>query len=80
MRDYLDGKLIGLKLKVGRFLERMRDEERGDTNFVSIILIIVIVVGIATIFRKQLAIAVDQVMGQLTTFIGQTDTGAWKGN
>ncbi len=69
MRDYLDGKLIGLKLRAGRFLERLRDEERGDTNFVSIILIIVIVVGIATIFQEQLAIAVRKVMDQLTKFI-----------
>lgn len=80
MRDYLDGKLIGMRLRAGRFLERLREEERGDTNFVSIILIIVIVVGIATIFRDQLAKAVDSVMKQLTGFISESDSSTWGGN
>ena len=71
MRDYLDGKLIGMKLRAGRFLERLREEERGDTNFVSIIIIIVIVLGIAAIFRTQLTEAVNSVMGQLTDFINE---------
>lgn len=71
MRDYLNGKLIGMKLRAGRFLERLREEERGDTNFVSIIIIIVIVLGIAAIFRTQLTEAVNSVMRQLTDFVNE---------
>ncbi|HBA67855.1 MAG TPA: holin, BlyA family protein [Lachnospiraceae bacterium] len=50
-------------------LEELLNEE-GDTNFVSIILIMVIVIAIAAIFREQLTSAVQAVFGQLTEFIG----------
>lgn len=69
MRDYFNDKLIEMKLRADRFIGRLRDEERGDTNFVSIIIIIVIVLGIAAIFREQLTGAVNSVMSQLTEFI-----------
>ncbi len=49
-------------------LEELLSEE-GDTNFVSIILIMVIVIAIAAIFSEQLKGAVDAVFGQLTEFI-----------
>lgn len=45
-------------------------DERGDTNFVSIILIMVIVIAIAGIFRTQLTAAVTNVLGKLTDFLG----------
>lgn len=51
-----------------RLEELMREE--GDTNFVSIILIMVIVIAIAIIFQEQLTNAVQNVFGQLTDFIG----------
>lgn len=69
MREFLDGKLIGMQLRAKRFFSQLAEEEKGDTNFVSIILIMVIVIGIAGVFRKQLKDAVDAVMGQLTGFI-----------
>ena len=59
-----------VKLKTGCFLSRLAEEERGDTNFVAIIIIIVIVLGIAAIFQKQLTAAVNSVMGQLLDFVG----------
>lgn len=68
MRDFLDGKLIGMQLRVRRFLSQLAEEERGDTNFVSIIIIIVIVIGIAGLFQKQLRTAVENVMDQLLDF------------
>ena len=69
MRDFLDGKLIGMQLRARRFLSQLMEEERGDTNFVSIILIMVIVIGIAGIFRRELKIAVEAVLKQLTDFM-----------
>ncbi|MDE6919520.1 MAG: holin, BlyA family protein [Lachnospiraceae bacterium] len=44
--------------------------EEGDTNFVSIILIMVIVIAIAVIFQEQLTQAVEAVFEKLTEFIG----------
>lgn len=46
-------------------------KEDGDTNFVSIILIMVIVIAIAVIFKDQLTSAVQSVFEQLTEFIGE---------
>lgn len=68
MREFLDGKLIGLQLRAKRFFSRLAEEEKGDTNFVAIILIIVIIVGIAGIFRTQLTDAVNNAMRKLLEF------------
>lgn len=70
MRTWIDNKMIEYRLKSNRLLQRLLEEEDGDTNFVSIIVIMVIVIGIATIFRKQLTDAVNNVFGKLTDFIG----------
>lgn len=69
MRTFLEMK----KMQAQRNLRGKMEEilsERGDTNFVSIILIMVIVIAIAGIFRTQLMSAVQAVFGQLTDFIG----------
>jgi len=61
------------KLQMRQALNRKLEEllcEEGDTNFVSIILIMVIVIAIAVIFKDQLTAAVENVFGQLTDFIG----------
>ena len=70
MRTWIDNKMIEYRLKSNRLLQRLLEEEDGDTNFVSIIVIMVIVIGIATIFRRQLTEAVNNVFGKLTDFIG----------
>lgn len=69
MRTFLEVK----KLQAQQILREKMEEilsERGDTNFVSIILIMVIVIAIAGIFRTQLSAAVQSVFGKLTDFIG----------
>ena len=70
MRTWIDNKMIEYRLKSNRLLQRLLEEEDGDTNFVSIIVIIVIVLGIAGIFKDQLTKAVNSVLNQLTDFIG----------
>lgn len=70
MRDFMDKKLLGLQMNAQNYLKQLLEEEDGDTNFVSIIVIIVIVLGIAAIFREQLTDAVELVFGQLFDFIG----------
>ena len=69
MREFLDGKLIGLQLRARRFLAQLAEEERGDTNFVAIIVIIVILMAIAAIFKDQLEKMIDKVFLNLGNFI-----------
>lgn len=70
MRDFLDEKLIDLKLRSRNLWQRLLTDEKGDTNFVAIIVLIVIIVFIAGIFKNQLKDAVDAAFGQLDGFIG----------
>lgn len=46
-------------------------DERGDQTFVAIIVLIVIVVALAGIFREQLEAAANAVFEQLMIFIGR---------
>jgi len=58
-----------LKLAGMNFMERLK-EERGETNFVAIIVIIVIILFIAAIFKDKLKEAVERVFTNLMEFIG----------
>ncbi len=69
MRTFFQIKKLQMRQALNRKLEELLCEE-GDTNFVSIILIMVIVIAIAVIFKDQLTAAVENVFGQLTDFIG----------
>lgn len=69
MKTFLQIKKMQMKQILMEKLEELMREE-GDTNFVSIILIMVIVIAIAIIFQEQLTNAVQNVFGQLTDFIG----------
>ena len=69
MRMFFQIKKLQMRQALNRKLEELLCEE-GDTNFVSIILIMVIVIAIAVIFKDQLTAAVENVFGQLSDFIG----------
>lgn len=69
MRDFLDSKLIGMKLKAWDFMSRLKEEERGDTNFVAMIIIIVILIGVAGVFKIALEDSIKEVFNKLTDFI-----------
>lgn len=69
MKTFLQIKKLQMQQALHEKLEELLSEE-GDTNFVSIILIMVIVIAIAVIFKDQLTAAVQNVFGQLTEFIG----------
>lgn len=56
--------------KLRKSKKEFLNNERGDTNFVAIIVIIVIILAIAVIFRDRLQAAVEAVFGQLDSFIG----------
>ncbi len=69
MRGFLQIKRLGAERYLKEKLEELLSEE-GDANFVSIILIMVIVIAIAAIFKDQLTVAVENVFIQLMDFIG----------
>ncbi|MBD5453552.1 MAG: hypothetical protein HDR30_04375 [Lachnospiraceae bacterium] len=76
MREYLAEKRlaaeVGIMLAARRMKEcakRLVQDERGDTNFVAIIIIIVILIAIAAIFHDALSSAIRKVFQSLEDFI-----------
>ena len=59
--------LWNLRWKV---LEGLINDEEGDSNLVAVIVLIVIILAVAAIFRTQLLGAVNSVFDKLTEFIG----------
>ena len=70
MRNFMDRKMISLQVRAESWLKRFLAKEDGDANFVSIIVIIVIILAVAAIFKDTLLKAVNGVMEQLTDFLG----------
>ena len=70
--NFIEDKIIMGKLKLNKAIESFLSEERGDTNFVSIMIIIAIVLVVAAIFRKQLIAIVTNVMNNVTEFTEST--------
>lgn len=69
MKTFLQIRALKMRRILNEKLEELLSEE-GDTNFVSIILIMVIVIAIAAIFREQLTGAAEVVFAKLLEFIG----------
>lgn len=69
MRKRWIGTMMRSKLWAWDQMERFRESERGDTNFVAIIVIIVIIMAILGLFKEKLKIAVESVFENLTNFI-----------
>lgn len=80
MREYLSDKMWQARGMLLIARERVKEqalklvkEENGDTNFVAIIIIIVILIAIAGIFHQQLSDAIKAVFGNLTSFINESN-------
>lgn len=58
------------KMRCADALENFVTEERGDSNLVSIMVVIVIILAVAGVFRTQLMGAVNTIFTKLTEFIG----------
>lgn len=58
--------------KLAELAKKFLEEENGDTNIVSIIVIIAIVIFVAAIFRDSLEKAVKDVFKNLTSFLSET--------
>lgn len=55
---------------VNGFYQKFVSDEEGDSNMVAVIVLIVIILAVAAIFREQLIGAVNAVFGNLMDFIG----------
>lgn len=65
MLEYMDNQLVRLQVMLACFLQDLKDEERGESNFVAVLLIILIAVAVAFVFREQLLSLVEQVFGAI---------------
>ena len=69
MRDLWMDTAIAMKNRMAKIMEEWRDEQ-GESNMVSIIVMIVIVIAAAGLFRGAIMDAVEKVMKSLSEFVG----------
>lgn len=53
-----------------KFITKFAEDEAGDSNMVAVIVLIVIIIAVAGIFRTSLMEAVTKIMEKLMEFIG----------
>lgn len=64
MLDFMDRQIIRLRSKCEGVLAEL-NEERGDSNFVSILLIVLIAVAVAFVFKDRLIALVGDVFDSI---------------
>lgn len=72
--ENVERKLMNLYVK-GRVnlikaMERFKEEEKGASHLVEIIVVIVVVIAIAGVFQTKLTTSVGKIFTNLDTFIG----------
>lgn len=70
MKQKLDNLYWRLKFEGMESIEEFLKDEEGDSNLVAVIVLIVIILAVAAIFREQLINAVNAVFENLMDFIG----------
>ncbi len=68
----MEEKLDGAKRSVKSFL----GEERGDTNLITIIVVLVIVMALAVVFRKNIATLANSIWKNIFQQAGQATGGS----
>ena len=71
MRDFITAKMMLAQLKMKKAAKEFVENEKGGTGFVEIMLIVVIVIALAVIFKDNLTKIAENVFSQLTDFIGE---------
>lgn len=75
MFDKMDKLYMDTRARGTCFLRHLKSEERGASDIVAIIAIIVIVLAVAVIFREKLTDVVTKAFDNVTTWIGTGETG-----
>lgn len=70
MFDKLDLMAIGVKQRGERYLERLVQEERGASDIVAILVVIVILIAVAGVFKTSLMNLVTTVFNKVTEWVG----------
>lgn len=69
MLKRLDLMAINLKCRLSRFKDWVLYEEKGASDIVAIMVVIVILLAVAVIFKQQLTELVTKVFGKATTWV-----------
>ena len=72
MFEKMDMALLCARAKWNGFVNRLLHEEKGASDIVAIMLIIVIVLAVAVIFRDQLQSLVKDIFDRADNFIKET--------
>ncbi len=67
------------KWKLRERLEDFLAEERGASDMVTVVVLIVIVVAVAGVFHKQLGDAIEKIFGNLNSFIDNSSHEGLRG-
>ena len=70
MLDTMDKVLIGAKVRWDLFVHRLL-QEKGASDIVAIMVVIVILLAVAVIFKEQLTGLVEKVFGKATTWVDE---------
>lgn len=74
MSKTMENLCITIGAKGKSFFSKIRSEERGASDMVAVIAIIVIVLAVAVIFKDQLIGVVNAAFSNVTTWIGTGTT------
>lgn len=69
MRNSLEDKAIAMSVRAQKALEEFKTNEAGDTNFISMLLIIGIVVVLATAFKTLAQGTMSQISQKVNDFV-----------
>ena len=69
MLNKVDLLLLNVKSRWDGFMDRLVHEEKGAADIVAILVVIVILLGVATIFKGQLEELVKSVFGKATEWV-----------
>ena len=75
MQEKLLGMYIMMQMKMAGLIEDFRNDERGASDIVAIIMVINVVIAVAAIFRQQLQRVITDAFGKVSEFIGGAETG-----
>lgn len=69
MMDKLNLCVLGAKVRAEKYLERICEEEKGASDIVAILVIIVILIAVAGVFREGLMNLVSTVFSKVGEFV-----------
>ena len=69
MFELIDLFFMTQTIKLTGAIEAFKKEERGASDMVAVMVLIVIIIALAALFNQQLKGAVDKVFAQLTSFV-----------